>query len=320
MNKLISVIIPVYNVDKYLSQCIESVLRQTFLNLEILLIDDGSTDGSGNICDQYAMKDNRIQVVHKINGGVSSARNVGLELANGEFIAFIDGDDFVSENYIESLYRNLKENNSDMAFCEYAYYKNGFVKFAQNISLEKIRVDKQSKEFISFFKRFISNKNTLMGRCWGGLYKKEIISSIRFNSEIKIAEDLLFVLQAILNAEFLSFISEKLYFYRVNNQSALRTYKKSYLQNQVLLYDNIRQIYNFMSDIKLLKIYGCRLCYDCLVNEIKFKKENRREQLEEIRKSKLYQYFTLKNIFKQGNVKAVAKVLVRWFLIKTRLV
>ena len=122
MNKLVSIIIPVYNVEKYLAECIESVLKQTYQNIEILLIDDGSPDNSGKICDEYEEKDSRVRVIHKENGGVSSARNVGLEQANGEYITFIDSDDFVSESYIEELYIALENGNSDLAFCKYNHY------------------------------------------------------------------------------------------------------------------------------------------------------------------------------------------------------
>ena len=100
---LISVIVPVYNVEQYLTKCLESIVSQTYTNLEILLIDDGSTDGSGEICDRFASKDSRISVIHKANGGVSTARNLGMELCTGEYIMFVDADDYLSKNAIEHL-------------------------------------------------------------------------------------------------------------------------------------------------------------------------------------------------------------------------
>ena len=107
MNKLISIIIPVYNVEKYLEDCLNSVVNQTYKNLEIILIDDGSTDNSGKICDLYAKKDNRIVVIHKENAGVSSARNVGLKIAKGLYIGFVDPDDYIAEDMYEILYQNI---------------------------------------------------------------------------------------------------------------------------------------------------------------------------------------------------------------------
>ena len=323
MDKLVSIIIPVYNVEMYLAECIESVLKQTYQNLEILLIDDGSTDNSGKICDEYAKKDKRIKIIHKENGGVSSARNKGLDIAQGEYITFIDADDFVAENYVQALYKNLKENDSDLSFCKYSYFKDNNFKPCKEIFPNKIIVNKASKEFLDFLTRFISYKNNFMGSSCRILSRKENIGTIRFNQEVKIAEDLLFVLKIILNADSLSFAKECLYFYRVNHQSASYTYKKDYLINQLVLYKEIKSIYQFLKDRKinrLLNIYGANLCHSSFSNEIKFKQKNRRNNIKEIRKSELYKYYNLKNIFGQGKIFVVVKFLVVWFLVKMRLV
>ena len=114
-NSLISIIIPVYNVEKHLKKCVDSVLVQSYNNIEVILIDDGSTDKSGNICDKLALSDSRIVVKHKKNGGLSSARNMGIDEAKGEYITFIDSDDVISEDYIEYLYKNLIDNDSDIS-------------------------------------------------------------------------------------------------------------------------------------------------------------------------------------------------------------
>ncbi|EPX11381.1 glycosyltransferase family 2 protein [Streptococcus agalactiae] len=111
----ISIIIPVYNVKKYLNDCIQSVINQTYNNLEIILIDDGSTDGSGDYCDEIAKKDSRIFVYHKTNGGLSEARNVGIKISTGKYITFIDSDDYIENLYIETLYNSLIEYKADMS-------------------------------------------------------------------------------------------------------------------------------------------------------------------------------------------------------------
>ena len=121
MNEQISVIIPVYNVEKYLSDCVESVLRQTYTDLEIILVDDGSKDASGRICDDYAKQDLRVRVIHKQNGGLSSARNAGIESANGQYLYFLDSDDWIAENAIELLYEAIKNTQSDLALCNMQY-------------------------------------------------------------------------------------------------------------------------------------------------------------------------------------------------------
>lgn len=114
--ELISVIIPVYNTENYLQQCLESIIKQTYKNLEIIVVDDGSTDKSGVIADEFSLKDTRIKVIHKPNGGVSSARNTGINIANGKWIGFVDSDDTVEENYFETLINNALENNADISF------------------------------------------------------------------------------------------------------------------------------------------------------------------------------------------------------------
>ena len=117
MKPLISVIVPIYKVEKYLAICVDSLLRQSYGNLEVILVDDGSPDECPAICDKYQNKDNRIKVIHKKNGGLSDARNVGLDIAQGEYVAFVDSDDFVDEDYIYKLYNALQQNGTSIAVC-----------------------------------------------------------------------------------------------------------------------------------------------------------------------------------------------------------
>lgn len=124
MKELISIIVPVYNVEQYLDDCLISIINQTYKNLEIILIDDGSTDKSGKICDEYAKKDSRIIVIHKENGGVSSARNAGLRIAKGAYIGFVDPDDWIAEDMYEVLYSNAKKYDADVSVCKYKIVKN----------------------------------------------------------------------------------------------------------------------------------------------------------------------------------------------------
>ena len=121
MYPLISVIIPIYNVETFLPSCIESVINQTYENLEIILIDDGSTDKSGKICDKYSENDSRITVIHKDNEGVAEARNTGIENMSGEYFCFVDGDDYVDNEYISEMYSLTKEYDADISMCSYVY-------------------------------------------------------------------------------------------------------------------------------------------------------------------------------------------------------
>ena len=123
--KMISIIVPVYNVEKYLNRCVDSIINQTYKNLEIILVDDGSTDNSGKICDEYQKKDSRIKVIHKTNGGMSSARNAGLDIATGNYIAFVDSDDYIALNMMATMRGYVVDNNVDMAVC-------GFTRLTEN--------------------------------------------------------------------------------------------------------------------------------------------------------------------------------------------
>ena len=116
---LISVIVPVYNVENYLRECLDSIVAQTYRNIEVILVDDGSKDSSGKICDEYADKDNRIKVIHKENGGVSAARNTGLDIAKGEWISYVDSDDYIESTMIETLICLAKKNDVELAMCSF---------------------------------------------------------------------------------------------------------------------------------------------------------------------------------------------------------
>ena len=172
--ELISVIIPVYNTEKYLRKCIDSFINQTYTNLEIILVDDGSTDLSGKICDEYKKKDSRIIVIHKENGGASDARNVGIEQSTGECITFFDSDDFVDEDYIQYLYNLKSENNSEISVCAYNVSdEDGNILFA----MKTAKSEALSKE--QFFKKMLNEDGITVSACFK-LYDKRLFNNIRF--------------------------------------------------------------------------------------------------------------------------------------------
>lgn len=218
MKELISIIVPVYNVEQYLDDCLISIINQTYKNLEIILIDDGSTDKSGKICDEYAKKDSRIIVIHKENGGVSSARNAGLRIAKGAYIGFVDPDDWIAEDMYEVLYSNAKKYDADVSVCKYKIVKNrrkdnlnaiNLIKHNKTIGLDAIK---------SMCYMLSSNKFYDCGPC-NKLYKKEVVPY--FNQNISVAEDLLFNFEIYFRKENVSCWddSEK-YFYYYRSDSA----------------------------------------------------------------------------------------------------
>ena len=205
----ISVIVPVYNAEKYLDKCVESLLSQSFADFELLLVNDGSTDNSGKLCDEYAKKDRRIKVFHKENGGVSSARNVALDHANGQWIAFVDSDDWVSENYLKDLHFAVVGEKKGLIFQGFSYYKNG--KITESLEWEDETIQKED-----VIKLFEEKKIRKYGYSCSKLYNMAVIKeyNLRFDETLKIAEDLMFLLSYLPHIDYVRFISGANYFYR----------------------------------------------------------------------------------------------------------
>lgn len=171
-NSKITVVIPVYNVEQYIEECIESVINQTYTNLEIILVDDGSTDNSGNICNKFEKIDKRIKVIHKANGGLSDARNIGLKVSTGEYIQFIDSDDYIEKDMIETLYKTINEYNADIAICNHYVLKNGKT---SNDSTGIITIY-NNKEVL---KEFLLDTK-IRAYTWEKLWKKSLFEGIEF--------------------------------------------------------------------------------------------------------------------------------------------
>ena len=170
---LISIIIPVYKVEKYLEKCIQSVINQTYENLQIILVDDGSPDNCGKICDEYAKKDHRIEVIHKSNGGLSDARNKGLEIAKGEYIGFVDSDDYIEADMYEVLYNLLKQYNADVSICNFYTVSQG------KISIKNADNGINEYNRIEILKEILLDRN-IQSYAWNKLYKKELFDEIKY--------------------------------------------------------------------------------------------------------------------------------------------
>lgn len=172
---LISVIVPIYKVEEYLNKCVDSIIYQTYQNLEIILVDDGSPDKCGSICDEYALKDKRIIVIHKENGGLSDARNVALDICKGKYVTFIDSDDYISSEYVEYLYDLLKDNNADLSICDFEYVSETGKKFRECNYDGLVKV-MSKKEALSELCKGINFTNS----AWGKLYLTEHFKDIRY--------------------------------------------------------------------------------------------------------------------------------------------
>lgn len=212
-NPKISVIVPVYNVEQYLPRCIDSILAQTFTDFELLLIDDGSRDASGRICDEYAEHDARIRVFHQENKGVSVARNLGLDNARGEWIAFVDSDDCVSTEWLHHYAANL---DADIVF------QGAKVVEAEGIPTSEIKLhdNRAERERMSAEIAYLERKSSILNATWSKIFKRRIIddNNIRFDPVCKLSEDLIFTIQYLSHSNSIRTLSELGYNYlRVNS-------------------------------------------------------------------------------------------------------
>lgn len=253
MKPLISIIVPVYNVEKYLSRCIDSILSQTFFDFEILLIDDGSTDGSPIICDKYANKDSRVRVFHKKNGGVSSARNMGLEYALGEWITFVDSDDWIDNNMYTLLYEETISSNADIVLCDfYVYYSKNRIELNKAISTDCSKNDIIRKYILSF----TSLCNMLVHR---SLYDK---IKLRIPLNLINCEDFWLTVQLFYYAKKVSSIHIPLYYYnRENENSILNNFDANKAQSEINAYLNI---ISFFRGKNILDLYNKEISWRIL--------------------------------------------------------
>lgn len=218
MEPLISVIVPVYNVQDYLDECIESIIKQTYCDFELLLIDDGSRDNCPNICDKWAQNDLRIRVIHKENGGLSDARNVGLDCAKGEYISFIDSDDFVELNYLEKLYKALQDNpDCAISSCSLWMYKDGKITPPRNSwDFEEVRYVEPEE----YADKMLTMESQHTSCC--KLFRRDVLSKIRYRKGY-VNEDILLALDfyPIVEREHYRIVEipDKLLFYRQHDGS-----------------------------------------------------------------------------------------------------
>lgn len=244
-NPLISIVVPVYNVQDYINRCVESLTKQTYKNLEIILVDDGSTDNSPKMCDDLAKKDNRIKVIHKKNGGVSSARNVGIDNAKGEYISFVDSDDWIDETFCEEMYNTLISNNTDYIMCGYKrVYEDGHMdSFNDDNSI--ITIDSDT------FTNKVLDVEPGYGFVHMKMLKRDKIGKVRFNESLKVGEDALFNIQLCENIDKVTIFSKPLYNYFFNANSLVRKYDSNYVNKY---YESMEAMYNFLGD-KNNKVY-----------------------------------------------------------------
>lgn len=252
---LISVIMPVYKTEEsHLRKAIESIINQSYPELEIILVDDGSPDQCGAICDTYAGRDNRVRVIHKKNGGVSSARNCGLETVTGDYIFFVDSDDILEENAIEVLFSITKKANSDITICSCRHVKenNKESEHCDNAQQRLKTVD--SAEAVKNLSYNIHVFEELEPTAvWGKLYKKAVVQNLRFNENINIGEDFIFNYFAICNSKVVTYCNLKLYNYNFVETSLMnnKTYSPKLMQSfeELVKFENSQRDTKYTNEV-----------------------------------------------------------------------
>lgn len=212
--KKASVIVPIYNVAAYLNQCVESLVRQSYPNLEIILVDDGATDDSGKIADEWGMKDARVRVLHRQNEGLSVARNIGIQAATGEYLLFVDSDDYVAESYVETLVDTLESEDADISMCKY------YTAWADESTLEqKLPAEKSSisaEEYLKLFYTYSGHYSVV----WNKAYRKQLFERVAFEAG-KRNEDARIMLFLMLEANKVAHTPAGLYYYRQRKSSIM---------------------------------------------------------------------------------------------------
>mgnify|MGYP004658611791 CR=1 FL=1 len=249
MQELISVIVPVYNVEKYLKKCIKSIMNQSYTNLEIILINDGSTDNSGKICDELKEQDKRIKVIHKSNGGLSDARNAGLKIANGKYIGFVDSDDYIAEDMFETLYSINKKYDSDISIVSfYEIYKDKVIGVRDSKKLQELTKIDAMKELLI--------DTNIQSYAWNKLFRRELFEGLEFPTN-KNFEDIATTLLLFEKANKVVLLEEPKYYYVRRDDSivGVRNYKtyKDYLD---VIYDKYKYLDGKYKELDLYNAYN----------------------------------------------------------------
>ncbi len=312
---LISIIVPVYNVENYIRRCVDSLINQTYKNLEIILIDDGSPDNSGVICDEYAQRDSRVKVIHKENGGVSSARNVGLDEVMGDYVGFLDSDDYIDLFMYEELYNNLVDNGTDISICGLAQENiNG--EFIPHYVGEMSEVFDRAQTIAQMLKQ-VKYTCSLCDK----LFSVKLIGDTRFDENISHNEDLLFVYQLMRNSKKAVYTPKPMYYYCNNEQSASRVSfsdkNTTMLKAQTLVLEDIRENIPEIYDVALTEYVKTAIFNLTAIAKSGYSNKEYTEKLRKIVKDNLI--FFLKSYVAKG-YKAYAIIIYISFNLYKKLV
>lgn len=303
MKELISVIVPIYNVEQYVTRCVYSICKQTYSNLEIILVDDGSTDGSGLLCEQLAKEDKRIRVIHQKNEGLSAARNSGIEIAKGQFYAFVDSDDYVHERFVELLYMALSETGATISECMYQRFHQMAMLKREEKEVPKVYSNTEMLQLLTgkhYEKHIVA---------WNKLYRKEVFDVLRYPVG-RLHEDEFTTYKCFFSAQKVAIISNELYYYFFNNDSI--TTKKIRI-NRLDAIDAVIERFDFYKSKnynELCDKTGEQLLQ--LIADFQQKKVYEFENYNEFQKAMKAKYVSCIEVFRQCKMKNSSRI---WSLI-----
>lgn len=268
-NPLISVIVPIYKVEPYLRRCLDSIVNQTYTNLEIILVDDGSPDGCPAICDEYAAKDSRIIVIHKENGGLSDARNAGLDICKGEYISFVDSDDWIADCFIEVLFKSIQDTNAEIGICGYIQTSSSYTT-KYNVS----NVIKTTLSSIEATTKLWSKERITYVTVWGKLYNRFLWKNVRFPKGL-IHEDEYTSYILLYNAKKTVCIDIPLYYYYQRLDSIMAGARPSSIRVLKARWERYEYFRNHQEK-EIVDLCLNTLCWDLLFayNQVKIGKKN----------------------------------------------
>lgn len=251
-NPLISVIVPVYKVEEFLSKCVDSILAQTYTNLEVFLVDDGSPDNCGKMCDDYAKKDSRIKVIHKENGGLSDARNVAIDVATGEYITFVDSDDYVAPTYVEELYNNISDYSAEVSVCLFRMFNEGTLPVIDETFSEKDCFNGLNAIEQMFYQEKFDTS------AWAKMYHRSLFETgIRYPKGL-LFEDLPTTYLLMYKAKKVAFINKKLYYYLVRSNSIEgSSFTSAKMDSALKIFELMESRQDIISQVP--KAYKCRM-------------------------------------------------------------
>ena len=252
---LISIVIPIYNAEKYLEEYLNSIKNQTYKNFEVIMVNDGSNDNSETICRSFLKSDSRFRYFKKENGGVSSARNLGLDNVKGDFITFIDADDWIAEKHLELLITTVKKNHSDIVISSYKQFNNIDAFYLRAYTIQEkylLNFEKMNRDdFLAIFPKLM-RANVCFNNAVAKLFRKELVNDLRFDTSIKYGEDLDFYFRLYLNVDSISYVDEPTYVYRIHGDSTTSNFNQEHAEQELNIF---KQMYEKIQEIGLPSIH-----------------------------------------------------------------